>query len=980
MERRHLDDTANLGSAVGRRWRRRLSVLSPTTLRWFVGLFSAFVGALLLVVPHLFEEFYWWLIVDVRIWGVVFLVTGLGLVLVLSSRLPRRWVLVAHVPVALAFLALALAFLPSGLWTGSVTMLFIAVGMTWAGFLPLQRRLGSPRGDLFSLLMGFVGIANGIVVVISRWGGEWGGQDTGLDSTVLGAWLLGLLWFTTSVLLVRVQMRVQVSARERILTHLAAGGTFLWVGLMVALPGHAWFGVVIYGGAGLVLLVLPSLRQKLQDFDPLSLRIRLAIVPAIAAMASLTITVALVTQQQELLAESQARQTLREQADAVALNVADFIDLKAADVVDLTREVAPRMYLEEQRRAVIDACQRDNDFLGCVLLNTQAQEIDRAGDMPTSNLQTEYDEIVQAHRQSSGWVELKLATTSDATIPLLGAPIYNPRGQFLGTLVAALGPTSLDRRIGRSGASVDLSDGHGVPIARRLPLSPESDGTRDGSTDEASRRNRVLRETATVSENLGWLVEVRQPRSAALAGILRGRETAFLLLLVMVALAAWGGIWAALTITRPVGALASAVDDLEVDRLDATWHPAAEGQVSEIDRLSGAFDQLRERLAQQTRERDQLALELQARADMLSEQDRRKDEFLAMLAHELRNPLGAMSSAVFLLRESEGTPEERKRRLGTIDRQIHHLARMVDDLLDVSRITRGKVELRRELRDLVPLVRDVTADFGSAVDAKQHRLVLTVPDEPVWTEVDATRFGQILGNLVSNAVKYSDPGGEIRIRLRNEGNQAVLTVEDDGRGLEPELLPHVFDLFTQGHQGLDRSDSGLGIGLTLVRQLARMHEGSVEADSAGPGRGSQFTVRIPLAEPPARTDGSEAKSASSDVQRILVVDDHQDAAEALAEILRHRGHEVAVTHDGPGALREAAAFRPDTVLVDIGLPGMDGYQVARELRRDGASRLLVAVTGYGRNQDRRRALEAGFDHFLTKPLEIEELGRLLADG
>lgn len=970
---------------TGRRWRRRLSVLSPTTLRWFIGLLSTLVGALLLVVPHRFEVAYSGLVADLGIWGFVFLVTGLGFLLVLSSRLSGRWVLVAHLPVALAFLALSFALLPAGLWTGSVSTSLLGLGALWAGFLPLRRRPGPARGDLFSFSMGILGVVNGALVLSARFLG-----DSPVESSERWLWLMGALWLVASLFLVRIQLQPVADERMRRVTHLAAGLLFIGAGLGVSVPQQAWFGVMFHCGAGLVLLLLPTLRRRLRHFDPLSLRIRLALVPAVAAIASLTLTVAWMTQQQERRAERQALQILSTQADTVAQNVVDFIQLKGADIHALAHEAALGIYGQgqPQPRVVVEACREYPDFFACILLNRQTQELARAGELPAGMDPTAlYQQIVDAHQDMADQrVELILVATPEKTIPLLAAPVVSRGGLLLGSLVAALDPRSLDRRIGRSDSDVYLSDGYGLPIARELPLSPESGQGLQGPVAEG-RGHRDLVATARVSaEDLGWIVEVRQPRSVGLAGVRKGRETAFLSLLVMVVLSAWGGIWAALTITRPLGELARAVDELEVDRLDATWHPSKGGHARELDRLSAAFDHLRERLAEQTREREQLALELQARAEMLAEQDRRKDEFLAMLAHELRNPLGAISSAVFLLREEDEDPADRERRLATIERQIHHLARMVDDLLDVSRITRGKVELRRERLDLVPLVRDVASDFSAAVEAKEHRLELDLPEKPVWAEVDATRFGQILGNLMSNAVKYTDPGGEIRVRLREKTgdagshDQAVLTVEDTGRGLEQELLPHVFDLFAQGDQGLDRPDSGLGIGLTLVRQLARMHGGSAEARSPGPGRGSTFIVRLPRTTPPAESPAAGSGGmAQARGERVLVVDDHADAADALAEVLRHRGHEVRVAGDGPEAVRMADTFQPDAVLVDIGLPGMDGYAVARELRRNGRDCLLIAVTGYGRAEDRRRAHEAGFDHFLTKPLEIDELSRLLVD-
>jgi PAS domain S-box-containing protein len=394
-------------------------------------------------------------------------------------------------------------------------------------------------------------------------------------------------------------------------------------------------------------------------------------------------------------------------------------------------------------------------------------------------------------------------------------------------------------------------------------------------------------------------------------------------------------------------------------------------------------------------ERRRLDEELRRRVQELAAEDRRKDEFLAMLAHELRNPLGAISNAGHVLgqlgqlNQTPGADPRMRDLVGVIGRQIRHLSRLVDDLLDVSRFTRGKIELRKQEEELRPIVQGAVETTRPVMEQKGHQLTVTLPDEPVYLEADATRIEQVLANLLHNAAKFTDPGGKIDLVVEIDGPEVVLRVRDDGQGVEPELLPRIFDLFVQEDRSLARSHGGLGIGLTLVRSLVERHAGRVEAHSAGPDRGSEFVVRLPrctgrAAEPhqeprrePLREPAPERGPA-----RILLVEDNVDAADALAELLRLWGHEVEVAHDGAKAVRSAGAIRPDVVLLDIGLPGMDGYQVADALRRlpelQGA--LIVALTGYGQESDRQRSARAGFDYHLVKPVDLEELRRLVSTG
>jgi len=386
------------------------------------------------------------------------------------------------------------------------------------------------------------------------------------------------------------------------------------------------------------------------------------------------------------------------------------------------------------------------------------------------------------------------------------------------------------------------------------------------------------------------------------------------------------------------------------------------------------------KIARDITERKRLEQERRQRLEELAETNRRKDEFLAMLAHELRNPLAAISNAVQLA-ALKGAPEQIDWCMDVINRQVKHLARLIDDLLEVSRITRGKIQLRKEWLNLAGVIRSAIATACPLIEARQHTLTVNIADN-ISVEADPVRLEQIVANLLTNAAKYTDIDGQIWLSAEHEAEAIVIRVRDAGVGIQPEQLPRIFELFAQGHHSLARSEGGLGIGLTLVRMLTEMHGGTVTASSDGPGLGSEFAVRLPAvarsaAERPAPKPRLE--SAPGRGSRILVVDDNADVAVGLSTLLKLLNHEVWTAYDGPSGLEAARGYRPDVVLLDIGLPGMDGYQVAEQLRREdfGKDLLLIAVTGYGHEENRQRARSAGFDQFVTKTVDYATLVSLL---
>ena len=370
--------------------------------------------------------------------------------------------------------------------------------------------------------------------------------------------------------------------------------------------------------------------------------------------------------------------------------------------------------------------------------------------------------------------------------------------------------------------------------------------------------------------------------------------------------------------------------------------------------------------------------------EKLRETDRRKTEFLGVLSHELRNPLAPIRNGLHILLLPDVDHAAVRQVKEMMEKQVNHLTRMVDDLLDVSRITRGRIQLRREPVDLAGAVRQALESVRPLVEAQGHRLLVSLPGEPVRIEADPTRLEQVLVNLLNNAAKYTRPGGEIALIAEREGDEAVVLVRDNGVGITAELLPKVFDLFTQADASLDRSQGGLGIGLTLVKNLVELHGGRVTARSEGPDRGSEFVVRLPamprVADEP---EDSRSRPASAGRKvRVLVVDDSRDAARSIKILLEISGHEVRVAHDGLAAVAAYRDDRPEVILLDLGLPRMSGYDVARQLRLEQGNRppLIVAVSGYGQEEDKRRALEAGFDCHMTKPVDPAKLVALIASA
>ncbi|MFL6293727.1 MAG: ATP-binding protein [Thermoanaerobaculia bacterium] len=823
--------------------------LSAESLRWTLGTYCAFVGAFMLVAPHRFTSSVYAAMTPYRgLWGMAALAAGVAL-LALAILRPDRWVvLLGHGLAGVTLLALSVSFLQSRAWTGMIAYGVLGIGTMMAGSLTgtLPRAARAGR-DLFALLMGMIALLQGLLLAVLA------PLLTGAYFDVLRPYqrTIGLALILGGGLVVAAHLRRNPSQRFVWAAHLAAGAALFLFGLIFSLPNRAWTGLALYWGCGLAVAVLPWLSRRLAALDPASLRTRLAFSLATATSVALVLTAAIATSQEERLATAQVIETRRIEAQAIARNVADYVQLNGARTA-VVATLAGRLPMTPVfQRAMLEASRPSYpDVTGFVTLDSAGMVLAAIGEVPLDVV--DWHAVASRLRRDGRGIPIDLAGT-ERLLLLLSVPIVQEDGRMAGVLVSGFDAELLARRLARRGSNVYLADGYG-----RLIASWKDAGAALESLPAGWDRQLRLGQVPGVASRIAafarvpgpdWVVAVENPQAAALAGVRRGRDMAFALLLVVVPLAVIGGILVARLIARPLGALAEAVDEMT----EMTANPGIPGKplessgITEVARLAAAFQEMRGRLAVRTRESERLATELRARADALAESDRRKDEFLAMLAHELRNPLGAIANASYVMDQIGTSEPPLQRAVGVIQRQIQHLVRLVDDLLDVSRITRGKIELRLQPLDLRDAVRSAVEMTRPIVEAKEHALRLQIPPEPLAVHADPTRMEQVLGNLVRNAAKYTEPGGRIEVAAWSEDGEAVVRVRDNGIGISPELLPRIFDLFIQGEQSLDRSGGGLGIGLTLVRRLVEMHGGQVAAQSGGEGQGSEFTVRVPLA-------------------------------------------------------------------------------------------------------------------------------------
>ncbi len=502
--------------------------------------------------------------------------------------------------------------------------------------------------------------------------------------------------------------------------------------------------------------------------------------------------------------------------------------------------------------------------------------------------------------------------------------------------------------------------GQAAPETLRAAL----EGPAEGWFHDPSGEETALYTAFNRSGFSGWTVAMSMPAAAVDAGLGKAAWTASVGVVVALLAALLLAAGLGHRIAAPISALATVAKAMSAGQQAALPNPGGVTEIREVGRaLVDAANTAR------------------TREHALRSADRAKDEFLAMLSHELRNPLGALAGAAHLLRLLAPKDETAIRATDIVGRQVQHMTRLVEDLLDVSRVTRGKISLSREPLDLARAVEAVVQQWRSSGRLAKHEVRVEL--SPAWVRADAARVDQIISNLLGNAVKYTPDGGSVTVTVRRERNAALLQVRDTGMGMSPDLAARVFDLFVQGETSLDRSLGGLGIGLTLVKRLAELHGGTAAAASDGPGKGSLFSVSLPAIEAPLQAEPAAATAAAEPpprrLHKILLIEDNDDARRTLSLALQMNGHQVFAAPDGKAGIETAAAVDPEVAVIDIGLPGINGYQVGENLRRKPAHEemVLIALTGYGQPDSLRRARDAGFDEYITKPIEPERLMRLI---
>ncbi len=532
--------------------------------------------------------------------------------------------------------------------------------------------------------------------------------------------------------------------------------------------------------------------------------------------------------------------------------------------------------------------------------------------------------------------------------------------------------------IARSHRSGDFVGRPGADLLRKAATN-----VAEGQVRHHSREGIEVYDIFARAPRSGWLVSIGVPAQALDALAERAVGTAVLGTLAALVAAAAIALVVGHRLNSSLGDIARAAAAL--GRGEAL--PPHRPSLREINALRVSLEETHAMLARETQaharaetERRQLFESEQAARQLAEQQNRTKDEFLAMLGHELRNPLSAISGAVALMKAPNARNEHRVHAREVISRQVQHLGRVVDDLLDLSRVMTGKIMLDLKPVDLAQVAANCLAVMRAAGRVGEHDLKVTL--QPAWVSGDAVRLEQVVGNLLSNAFKYTPPEGRVELEVAAQRDDAIVRVSDTGLGIPKHLLAHVFDVFVQGDQSLERAKGGLGIGLALVQRLVHLHAGEVGAESAGDGLGSTFTVRLPRVAPPDADQGATA--AGPPLRRrlhVLVVDDHEDSRTMLRLLLEQSGHEAVEAVDGIDGVQLALSYRPDVAIIDIGLPGINGYEVARRLRNLPTSRKigLIALTGYGQDEDRRRALQSGFDRHLVKPVDAEQLGQALLE-
>jgi signal transduction histidine kinase/ActR/RegA family two-component response regulator len=734
-----------------------------------------------------------------------------------------------------------------------------------------------------------------------------------------------------------------------------------------------------------------QLANKVERFHLLSLRWRLLLLVALAIAPLIAMTIAVGVREREH-ALSSAQENLQRITNLAAANEAQSIEQAMQILRDLSSVHTLLENKEKCDEVLADILRKNGDYVNFGVIAPNGDVTCSA--VPTANIvnlrdRDHFKRAVAERRFIAGnyvFGRVVHKHTVNLTYPII------KNGEVVAVLFAALHLTELDKFVSDIRLPADsilwTLDEQGGVISRR-PAAADWFGKKPpgalhliaGTKQhpmvhlDSDKVERLYASAGVGPKSLsGYTVLIGVPEAGVLANARRDQRFALVGLLATVLLAGMAAWWGGdILIVRRVRRLANTANSIASGAL-STRTGVRYGN-EEISDLARALDDMAQSLEMKQCERDKAEASLVAA-------DKRKDEFLAMLAHELRNPLAPISAGAQILLQTQKDNAIVARTATVIARQVSHMTSLVNDLLDVSRVTTGIVKLENTVADFRTIVSDAVEQVGPLINQKRQKLTLRLPDESCFVAGDMKRLVQITANLMNNAAKYTDDGGTIKVTLARLADRVKVSVSDNGIGMAPSLVPRVFDLFTQAERTSDRAQGGLGIGLALVKTLVQLHGGSVAAESPGPGLGSTFAVELPLAASPSRHEVSATNHALPiRPKRCLVVDDNVDAGQTLAMLLAAAGHQVSVAYSATEGLELALKKSPEVFLLDVGLPDFDGNELVGMIRRqpEFASALTIAVTGYGRSVDRERALAAGFDHYLVKPVDIKELEEAMAN-
>jgi signal transduction histidine kinase/CheY-like chemotaxis protein len=983
-------------------------VIRIDTLQWFIGIYLAMRGMLMLVVPHRLSTHVFVPIKPYLPWLGTLQVLGGAALLAVAILLPRRWVvIIAHFLAGAALLQAGIGHFLAGTWTAVSGFGILGIGVAIAPFLPHLTRSERSGGGNFRSLDWFallIAVRLGIEGILLLLGGSQ--FDTSLyDPVRLYLPFYGVAHLGGCLGLTAAYGYPRLSRFLFNLAHIAAG-LVLW-SWTIGLGFPTWNSVLYFGGLGTLLALLPWLSFHLRRLDPTALRTQLAVILVGLVTLPLLLAVAIVTLPQERALIDQALTSQRALATAFSRDIASYVGLHQSAVIALASQPNLANMSAAEQRSLLQAFSRAYpDMVVFTTYDADGNAIARSDDRlgsPIADLSLY--EIVRRTKQPR--VAIRIGRVIQQPLFMFAVPIQTAVGDFAGIGAGALRSAQVAEQLAQAGNDADLEaylvdrDGRVIAHPNDVLVYDFADFSQRPPVQALLRQNHAfgglqfwdgaawqLAGYAQVPE-LGWGVVVERPMGTVLAAVIARRNRDFAILLLISTATLGIGSFIAQRLTKPLMALAYATGQLATGNRDA---PLPKSTIREVAHLSMVFGTMRDRLTKRTVERDQAEAELRQtlkREQIAREEaetaNRIKDEFLAVLSHELRSPLNPILGWVRLLRTRTFDEATTQRALETIERNAKLQTQLIEDLLDVSRILRGKMALNIAPVNLVPMIEAALETVQLAADSKQIQIHKKFNAQGDRVLGDPNRLQQVIWNLLSNAIKFTPVGGKVEIRLDRVDSMAQIQVQDNGNGISPAFLPHVFDYFRQADSKITRQYGGLGLGLAIVRHLTELHGGTVKADSLGEGQGATFTVQLPLLKSSLAADPKQKQlPAKVDLNglTILVVDDDADIRDLVTFILQSRGAKVQVATSAADALRLLDQTLPDLLLSDIGMPTMDGYTLMKQIRRrspeQGGTIPAIALTAYAGELNQKYALDAGFQQHIAKPVEPEILVNAIA--